>query len=79
MFWKTPTVTIRGNKFDAYQLDAYWKGMEDEQDRIIKLLEDQIRKSNNELEVVNGQWYPAYLKLGKDIIKAIELIKGENK
>ena len=58
---------------------GFMAGRAYERERIIKLLEEQICKTNNELEVVNGQWYPAYLKLGEDISKTIELIKGETK
>lgn len=68
MFWKTPTVTIRGNKFDAYQLDAYWKGMEDEQDRIIKLLEP----------IRNGEVERPFDYYDDPFGLAIALIKGED-
>lgn len=75
MVWKTPTVTIRGNKFDAYQLDAYWKGMEDEQDRIIKLLEADL--------CTNSEWgWTECYGLNKEHCEHLKgylkLIKGED-
>lgn len=72
-----PTITIRGHKFDAYQVDAYWLGMEEERERIMNLLEERIRKSNQELNVVDGNWYPAMLKLQRNLSEFITLIKEE--
>lgn len=58
-------------------MDCIDKGKRLEQERIIKLLEDTIRKSIQELNVVDGNWYPAALKMRNDLANFIALIKGE--
>ncbi len=55
---KEPTITIRGHKFDAYQVDAYWLGMEDERERIIKLLKEQdwlLSIKTHIIELIKGE------------------------
>lgn len=65
--------------FTERELDAFWMGVESEQSRIIKSLEETIIKSNQELNVIDGNWYPAALKMQNDLANFIVSIKGETK
>lgn len=62
---------------DTPYTQGFKAGMQFREDEIIKLLEETIRKSNQELNVIDGNWYPAALKMQNDLANFIALIKGE--